>query len=284
MVISQSHLTVLQQYFDIIHLSEWIKLKNAGAELPSQACAITFDDGWIDNYEYAFPILQEMDSPATIFLVSDMIGTNQLFWPERLARMISDISQNMPENWSHTNLEWLTNTTTSYQFSDTLPTREELSEIISHAKQLQDDEINSRLDTITAELGLSNSIPEPSLLNWEQILEMTGSGLVETGSHTLHHVRLNEKISEDTLTDEIILSKQEIEKHIGKQVNSFCFPNGDYSSMAMDYVSKNYKCAVTTKTGWNTLSTDNYLLRRIGIHEDIAYDKTAFLSRISGWV
>jgi len=42
----------------------------------------------------------------------------------------------------------------------------------------------------------------------------------------------------------------------------------------------NHEPAVATNRGWNAVSTDNYLLCRVGVHEDIADEKTAFLSRI----
>ena len=64
-------------------------------------------DGWTDNFEFAFPILQESNVPATIFLVSDMVGENEVFWPERLTRLINAISSHYPQYWSHPELKWL---------------------------------------------------------------------------------------------------------------------------------------------------------------------------------
>lgn len=278
------HINILSQYFDIIHLSEWDRFKRDYAAGSKPACAITFDDGWADNYEFAYPILQETKIPATIFIVSDMIGTGQVFWPERLARTVSFIAQNMPARWSHPKLDWLKQAATSFGFGTLAPTQEQLAELIAHAKSLPDDEVITRLNSIETELQLPDIPHRSSLLNWEQLTEMTGSGLIEAGSHTCHHIRLNEGAADDIVDNEITSSKQSIEQHTGQTVSTFCFPNGDYSEYALVLVRENYALAVTTRRGWNTATTDNHLLRRIGVHEDIAADKTAFLSRLSGWL
>ncbi len=50
-------------------------------------CAITFDDGWRDNYDVAFPLLQRYDAPATVFLVTSWIGRDDMLDADRIARM-----------------------------------------------------------------------------------------------------------------------------------------------------------------------------------------------------
>ena len=119
----KQHINILKHYFDIIRLADWIQLKSEGKELPSKSCAITFDDGWADNFEFAFPILKELNVPATIFLVSDMVGENEVFWPERLTRLINAISSHYPQYWSHPELKWLQEDPKNYRFSERLPTR-----------------------------------------------------------------------------------------------------------------------------------------------------------------
>ena len=277
------HMQLIKQRFDVMPLSQWITAKHNGDKLPARCCCITFDDGWVDNYEYAYPVLQEFNLPATIFLVSDMIDTNLLFWPERLAHVLTEIAHNCSHKWDHHSLDWLKRGDVSYDFATTPPNQEQLSEIIKLAKELQDDDIHARINTIETELQLDNK-SHPSLLSWPQMAEMCASGLIEAGSHTCHHIRLNDRQSENTLMQEIVQSKSRIEKQLGQSVDSFCYPNGDYSPEAVELVKQNYLCGVTTSRGWNTINTDEHLLHRIGVHEDISADKTAFLARLSGWM
>jgi peptidoglycan/xylan/chitin deacetylase (PgdA/CDA1 family) len=287
------HLELVKQYFTIVDLSDWIELKNSGKSLPDKACAITFDDGWADNYQFAFPILQELQVPATIFLVADMIGTTQNFWPERLAIIMTAIATRFPQHWSHAELAWL-QPDGQYQFNEVPPGSEEVSALIGTLKAYSDQEMHERLTHVEKVLQLDvsgddvNDSPV-SLLDWQQVDEMLASGLIKIGSHTCNHIRLNDSTPSEQLHDEIVNSKQVIEKHIGEKnigetAATFCYPNGDHCPEAVALVEQNYTAAVTTKSGWNTQQSNMHLLQRVGIHQDAAADKTAFLARISKWI
>lgn len=278
------NLEILAKYFEFVQLSDWLHRKSQGMPLPNKACAITFDDGWADNYEYAYPILQETGVPATIFVVTALLGTNRMFWPERLARIMVNIAAEHPQAWASPYLDWLRQANTDFTLLDIIPTREQISRYVAYAKQWTDQENHRRLDQIERELNLDLCPKHTSLLDWDQLGKMITSGLIEAGSHTCNHTRLTEKTPIEDVRREILDSKQQIEASTKQPVKTFCFPNGDYTQAALELVQHNYSGAVMTESGWNTVSTDNYQLRRIGVHEDIARDKTAFLARISGWM
>lgn len=73
-----------RRYFDVIGLSELVDDLSNGRSL-SGKLAITFDDGYRDNFDSAAPILLDMGLPATFFIVSRFIGTDHLPWWDKKA-------------------------------------------------------------------------------------------------------------------------------------------------------------------------------------------------------
>ena len=277
------HLGILKQYFEMVQLSDWFARKAEGRPLPDRACAITFDDGWADNYEYALPVLREAGVPATLFVVSAMMATTQRFWPERLSLLVQHINQQREDLWPHPALAWL-QADGRYRFDGQPPDRARLSAIIAYCKQWTENEIQQKLDAVETLAGIDLSQHQASLLDWEQIREMQQSGLFEIGSHTRHHVRLNTQTDARLFADEIINSRREIEQQLDCEVKTFCYPNGDFCDAALSLVRQHYTLAVTTEAGWCDTSSPAHRLKRIGVHEDIAADRTAFLARVSGWL
>ncbi len=277
------HLQVLQQHFDIVHLADWLRRHEQGSALPQRACVITFDDGWLDNYQFAFPLLKQYQLPATIFLVSDMVGTKRNFWPERLAELLRITATQHSELWDTPAYRWLRDVDTNYDFGHKPPTHHQLFEIFNQAKRYSDEELHMRIDEM---LSSSQKLPASSaaVLSWEQVAEMSDSGLLEFGSHTCDHIRLNDTVKQDIIKHQIIASKTTISEATNKTVNTFCYPNGDFNSSALEIVRKYYAGAVTTNNGWNSLKSDVHVLNRVGIHEDISTNETAFLARLSGWM
>lgn len=68
----------LSTQYHPMSLERMVQCLRDGVILPPRAIAITFDDGYRDNYESAYPVLQKYRVPATIFLATDFIETGVL--------------------------------------------------------------------------------------------------------------------------------------------------------------------------------------------------------------
>lgn len=268
------HLQELKQHFELVSLSDWVRAKEDGQLLPKRACAVTFDDGWQDNYEYAFPLLKKHQVPATLFAVSEKIGTDFQFWPNIIAALLLSGAGPRLEEDTILNLAGT---------SKTKPDADAVAQCIKQLKARTDAEIFQALDNIQWRSLLPEPM-RPALMNWDQLREMQNSGLVEVGSHTCSHRRLTDALSDEELSYEIGKSKQVLEQNTGHPIPLFCFPNGDYSDNALKQVQNLYMAAVTTQRGINNEKTLNHELTRIGMHDDVSNTRRRFNARLSGWL
>ena len=89
----------LRARYEPVALRDWLGRGTAPAR---PAFAVTFDDGWADNYEHAFPVLRELGIPATIFLATGAIEERLPFWWQMPGLTDSEI-----ENLKHHSHRWL---------------------------------------------------------------------------------------------------------------------------------------------------------------------------------
>lgn len=212
----KNQMQYLSSAYNPISLQEMAQHIQDGTSLPSKAVTVTFDDGYRDNYENAYPILKEYNIPATVFLTTGFIGTGEIpVWEK------------------------------GYYRSD---------------KEL--------------------------MLSWKQVREMSDSG-ISFGSHTLTHPFLT-RISRRQVEKEINLSKDIIEQQIGKSVNAFAYPSGDFNSNIKGIVKEaGYSAAVSTVAGYNSTNDDVHELKRNIIQLQSFFHKLfplSFLAEITGIV
>lgn len=285
MLVSRStfdmHLKVLTAgNISIVRLTDWIDAKLAGKLLPKFSVAITFDDGWLDNYQYAFPLLQQYKAPATMFAVSDFLGKPSPFWPNHVLDLLAPNT-----DWDDSKIQDIANLIGIKQLAE-LNNRcfckEAKAETIRYLKKYDDSIIWSALEHQSK--GAQNQ--KRAIVSKDELKELSTSGLVDIGSHTSTHKRLNAELDDDTLFDEIVGSKIKLEEIIGKSIDLFCFPNGDYSERALELVKRHYKSAVTTKKGvvYARDITDLHKLTRIGVHDDITNTPIKFTARLTGLI
>ena len=273
------HMTLLKRHFEIVHLADWVRRAGARQTLPSLACAITFDDGWRDNYDHAFPILKRHAAPATVFLVSSLIGTDREFWPNQLARRLATAP--LDQKLAGPLNELLAPVRDAARARGKW-TIEDSDRATTLAKQVEESQIRLVIDEAFAD-G-TRPVVVRSLLNPEELRIMSSSGLIRFGSHSRTHYRLRGDVPRDVLENEIVTSSIEIRSLLGTDADLFCYPNGDTTEAAVEVVRQHYIGAVTTQKGWCSAGSDLYQMSRIGVHEDISDRPASFLARLSGFL
>jgi peptidoglycan/xylan/chitin deacetylase (PgdA/CDA1 family) len=271
------NIRVLRQHFELLHIEDWVERVRTGTPLPRLACALTFDDGWRDNYDHAFPVLQAAQVPATIYLVSDLVGTTRGYWPTRLARLLCTA-------WRSGDLAPL------QAFAAQCPSVTVPLKVAPGSEIVAADAVLDALKPHYSDAQLSAAVTialgdrvasEPvDLMDWEQIAAMEQSRLLRFGSHTRTHTRLRDGIDAALLKEEVDGSLAELSARLQRPVTGFCYPNGDYSSEAVQQVGSSYRYAVTLLNGWVRPATDRLILPRIATNDDFSATPGQLLGRV----
>lgn len=276
------HLSEIKRYFELVHLDDWLRRMRQGASLPRLACAITFDDGWQDNFDFALPVLRKHAAPATIFLVSTYISGEQRFWPNRLMSLVhrsfvapQSVEFPLP-------LSSLVGPALAVARIRGELNPEDIDGVVQKAKSLPESIIR---ELVAQTEKTCKHTPEPrQILSGEEVARMAATGLVRFGCHTATHLRIDGGESPEQLEREIVLSRRRVQELCSQSVDLFCYPNGDTSPDAIELVRQHYLGAVTARRGWHSAGGDPYLIRRIPLYEDKSATKVAFLARLSAWV
>lgn len=190
---------------------------------------ITFDDGYEDNYTYAYPILKELQIPFTIYVSVDLINDHKPIWnyPLLIERIIRK-----NDNLVLGNGQILTCTTLK-----------EKNDAFIHLKNwLFSLHYNSLRDEFVNVLGtyLTDDIFEVNTLTWHQLQEMANNPLCTIGSHTMSHCRLVMK-DNDSLMHELYDSKRILSEKLGVEIEHLSYPYGwitDVSEEAIEIAKR----------------------------------------------
>jgi len=282
------HMRFLKEHFDVVPLSLFAELPAAPpGQRPFRAsgcsqrpafrrplCAITFDDGWRDNYEIAFPILRRYDLPATIFLTTDFIGTDRVFWHTELLYLLlheglSGSRQDFPGFRTYPapvrqGLRRLARMRVPRQAQDA-------DSLVEAVKETCDeDRIEGLIRDLAESIGLSRPLfpGRRFFLDWNQVREMAAAG-IEIGSHSCSH-RILTRLPQSDVEMELRRSKEVIEGQTWARADFFAYPN-DACNRSICSLTKavGYQAACNGE-GKVLTAVGPYALQRIGVHEGLA--------------
>lgn len=228
---------------DVVSLDEAHRRLVSGAPCRRFVC-FTFDDGYLDNFEQAYPILKSHDCPFAIYVATDLPdGRGELWWMALETIIAGANALDVRINGQQLMLPCRT-VEQKYDAWD---------RIYWPVRAMGQQQQSAFMSEFAAGHGVDMSAYSRQLsMNWSQIRQMEQDDLCTIGAHTVTH-RALAKLTEQDMRDEIICSRDIIASHIGKAPAHFCYPFGDEGSAAgreFEAVRRaGFKTAVTTRKG-----------------------------------
>ncbi len=237
----------LKKHFEICTLHDaYSRLGEPGSK---PRAVVTFDDGYANNYLTAFPILKELGIPATIFLVTGKIGTDKVFW------------------WDRLHLATRGTVPVGVEFTATL-------------KRVRPQAVEDQVDGYLRRLGLVVDNEQTNyyrVLHRDEISEMATSGLIEFGCHNHDHEPLN-TLHWQEIEATLKHSTAYLEALVGP-VRYFAAPYGEYDNYTFPSLRLfNFELALSTEEGLLSSTSDRFRIPRLGVERDASLDEFACLT------
>jgi len=230
----ERHLDWLGRHFRVVSLDALeTELEKKSESRP--LAAVTFDDGYRDVYDHAFPLLRRKGIPAGIFVITDLLGSSQLPMHERLHALLVGASRqraSFPD-----------------ALADVLQDRKIGPDPFSVTRflleHLTQADVQRLIDDLEGSTDIGETWRQPlQPLSWEMVDAMRDGGMT-IGSHTQSHPFLtNEK--KECIAEEVESSRRELESRLGVEVRCFAYPGGAFNSNVIDAVAAaGYRFAFT---------------------------------------
>ncbi len=203
----EEQMEYLANHCDVVSLMDAINDTPTRRNHRGPKVVITFDDGYYNNYEYAYPILKRLNLPATIFLVTDFINTDRLFWYDRLQTAVAPhVSPG------------------------------KVGDLIASFKRHHPRDVDYLVDKYLDDMEFvvpADAYRNYSILDLPSIREMAGTHLISYGSHTASHELLTNLDTFEEITTTLRRSKFTLEG-VPNAIPVICYPNGWYNSQVIE--------------------------------------------------
>ncbi|CAN5266654.1 hypothetical protein BH23BAC1_BH23BAC1_47970 [soil metagenome] len=277
---------------DLIEKSGTYKLIN------KPRVVITFDDGYCDNFEVAYPILNKYKLPATIFISTGYIGRKGLYWWDDLVRVILETKE-VPEELvledvlgkkyqfhlgddSKHNLEG--DTYQSWMPWEKAPSSRhqlyyDLWKLFRESNAQNFANFQKQLYRWAGVSAEGNNADWPMTV--EQLKYIAGDELIQIGGHTINHYSFK-NIDLEMQKHELVEAKEQLERWINQKVSTFSYPFGDYTTQSESLAKKaGYKIACTTSPHCFDATYSPYHVPRFEVHN---WNGNALGDKINNWI
>lgn len=248
----------------VISMDELSQKLTEGETPKRGTVVITFDDGYLDNYELAAPILKKYNLPATIYLATGYVSRSEPQWIDQLYCIF--------RTRTHHNLSLKEKGTCKYfDLRKKCELHRAHSVIVSQLIESDQEERVFLLSHIRNELKPSNEMPRITL-NWDEIKKMIEEyPNIEIGAHTNEHISLT-TMDQDLIIEDITTCKREIESQLGYSPRHFTYPYGRSNPEVRSIVEfMGFKSAAVTDPAYLIDKNSNlFLLPRLNVPKSMS--------------
>jgi peptidoglycan/xylan/chitin deacetylase (PgdA/CDA1 family) len=257
----EKQMRLIKRWYSVISMDKLDKRLTSRENFPLPSIVVTIDDGYLNNYKLAFPVLKKLDLHGMVYLATGFIGTKNALWVDDLADMLLSTklrSLCLPELFGDKVLDISTRRS---KMETLTKLYEEMVRLEHHKKIL----IMQKLPKVLGRNEVRRNNTERKMLIWNEVMEMSENN-ISFGAHTVSHPTLS-KMDLKEAKREIYESKMEIEARIGSKVRHFAIPNGkreDFNGELKRYCKEiGMETIVSTEPGSISLQSDPYFLKRI---------------------
>jgi peptidoglycan/xylan/chitin deacetylase (PgdA/CDA1 family) len=243
----------LKEWFNVLPLDQAIaRLKDNS--LPPAAAAITFDDGYADNFTVAMPILSSYALTATFFIATGYLNGGRM-WNDTIVEAVRHCSK--------PRLDLLKEGLGVHELGSPDAIRQAIFSLLNNVKYLGRCERDKAADYVAAAAG--TKLPSDLMLTAEQVREMRRAGML-IGAHTVSHPILA-RLAPEEARAEVAESKRFLESLLQERVGLFAYPNGkpnvDYRAVDAEMLNDlGFDAALTTAAGVADAASDMMQLPR----------------------
>jgi peptidoglycan/xylan/chitin deacetylase (PgdA/CDA1 family) len=250
----------LDDHGNAVSLPDIVQATVNGKKLPKRAFAITFDDGFENNYSVAAPVLDDFRVPAMFYVTTGFIESNGSSWIDLIEYSVEQ-AEKFQLSLTHAEL------------CGTYNSREEKIELLNRIRQVVKNDASIDPYEFAAEvsrqIGVRMEEPDPDLdqkMSWTQVRKLAENCLFTIGGHSHTH-RILEYLSQSELEDEISLSLEKLKTNLDAPIEHYSYPEGlahCYSDRVIGALrGRGIVCAPSAEHGINRVGDNLFHLKRI---------------------